>query len=279
MLYLVATPIGNLADMTFRAVETLKAVDYILCEDTRHSQILLHHYSIQKTLKSYHKFNESKMKEQILSDLRHGSSIALISDAGTPGISDPGTMLVQACVAENLPVTAIPGPCAAIAAISCSGLDTDHFQFLGFLPKKDSELKSTLREILCYKGTTICYESPQRIMDVLHALAALSPDRKLAIGRELTKKFEEIVRGKPQDIIAHWMDKTIKGEIVLMISGQKDAPNSQDWVEMTPEEHVAFIESTYGISRKEAIPIVAKIRGVSKSHIYNTVHRQPKNSD
>lgn len=273
VLYLVATPIGNLSDITLRAIEVLKSCDYILCEDTRHSAVLLRHYEIEKPLKSFHKFSESEKEAGILHDLQLGKTIALISDAGTPGISDPGTQLVQACVQHNIPVVAIPGPCAAVAALSCSGLPTDKFQFFGFLPRKTGELQRILKEILAYNGTTICYESPQRLLDTLAVVKELAPDREIVIARELTKKFEEIVRGTATELIAHWKGAAIKGEIVLMFAGRPEMP-SQQWEEMTPVEHVAWLQETYKISQHEAIKLAAEMRNVRKRDVYNAVVKQ-----
>ena len=189
MLTLVATPIGNLEDFSFRAIESLKNCDYILCEDTRHSSILLNKHNIHKPTKSYHQFNESKSEKQILNDLKNGKNICLISDAGTPAIADPGAELVLKCIENKIEITYIPGPCALIMALVCSGLNTSRFQFLGFLPKKNQALKSTLSEILIYPGTTIFYESPNRILNFLEILEKIDPERNVTIGRELTKKF------------------------------------------------------------------------------------------
>ena len=177
VLYLVSTPIGNLADFSFRAVETLKKCDYILCEDTRHSRFLLEHYGIQTPLKSFHKFNEAKALESVLSDLKEGKTLALISDAGTPLISDPGQELVLQCRAEGLAVSAIPGACAVIDALVLSGLPSTPFQFIGFLPKKEKELQSVLSQALFYAGTTIAYESPHRIEETLAAIAQIDPKK------------------------------------------------------------------------------------------------------
>lgn len=271
VLYLVATPIGNLSDITFRAIETLKACDYILCEDTRHSVQLLSHFGIQKPLKSFHKFNESEKENQIIEHLKTGQKIAIISDAGTPGISDPGSQLVQRCVQEGIEIVAIPGACAAIAAITCSGFNTERFQFFGFLPKKSSELKSVLRDLLTYPGTTICYESPHRLLNLLEVLHELAPNRKMAVARELTKKFEEICRGTPSELSEKWKEREVKGEIVFLISGE-DNSKMQDWEKLTPAEHVAFLEETYQITRNEAIKLAAATRGVPKRHLYNKLH-------
>jgi 16S rRNA (cytidine1402-2'-O)-methyltransferase len=278
MLYLVATPIGNLADITLRALEMLKSCDYILCEDTRHSHILLHHYNICKPLKSYHKFNEASRAEFILQDLELGKKICLISDAGTPGISDPGVNLVKLCIERNIPMTAIPGPCAAIQALSCSGLPTDRFQFWGFLARKESELKRELQSILAYPGTTICYESSLRLFNVLKLIQALQPQRPLVVARELTKKFEEIVRGSATALMEHWQQASLKGEIVLLIS---PAPAEQhlDWEAWTPEEHVQWIEKAYALSRKEAIKLAAELRGVPKRHFYQQLLEKKNCSD
>lgn len=276
MLYLVATPIGNLADITFRAIEALTACDYILCEDTRHSLILLQHYQIRKPLKSYHKFNESSQAESILQDLADGKHICLISDAGTPGISDPGTDLVKLCIEHHLPITALPGPCAAIQALSCSGLPTQHFQFWGFLARKENELKRELQSIFTYTGTTICYESPHRLRNVLEVIHAMQPQRLIVIARELTKKFEEIVRGTAASLQNHWQNITVKGEIVLMIAPCLQE-NQPDWTDWSPEEHVQWMQNHYAISRKEAIKLVADLRGVPKREIYTQVNVKPVN--
>lgn len=269
MLYLVSTPIGNLSDITLRALEVLKSCDYILCEDTRHSLILLRHYEIEKPLKSFHKFNEKEKEASIIQDLEAGMTIGLISDAGTPGIADPGMQLVQKCVASGLQVQSVPGACSAITALSCSGLNTENFQFIGFLPKRSEDLKKTLKEILSYKGTTICFDSPQRILKTLKMLSQLDKKRKLAITRELTKRHEEILRGNVEELLESWGDKNPKGEIVLLISGKEK--EELNWDHLTHLEHVQKVEEDYGVSRKEAIKIVAELRHESKRNIYKKV--------
>lgn len=268
MLYLVATPIGNLTDFSSRAIDTLKICDYILCEDTRHTKGLVMHYGIDKPLRSFHKFNEKLKEDTVIHDLLEGRVVGLVSDAGTPGISDPGAKLVQRCLEEGVAVTAIPGACAAIVALSCSGFDTTRFQFYGFLPKKAGELRRTLQDILLYPGTTICYESPHRILKVLEGLHELAPERKICVARELTKKFEEIARGTAEELLRHWKGREVKGEIVLLIAGLQKAVD-QGWEELLPEEHVAFLEKTYGLTRHDAIKMAAEIRGVPKREIYN----------
>lgn len=271
MLYLVATPIGNLKDITFRAIETLKSCDLILCEDTRHSLHLLKTYDIQKPLKSFHKFNEATKEDEIIEQLKNGKIISLISDAGTPGISDPGQRLVKRCREENIRVEAIPGACAAIAAISASGLNTDYFQFKGFLPKKTNEIKKALQEILSYQGTTICYESPKRLLNILTQLEELAPERLLVVARELTKKFEESKRAVAKDQIEHWSQAEIKGEIVLMIAGNEKI-DTPDFTLLSPEDHVTELQETYKLSKNEAIKMAATLRGVPKRDIYNKLH-------
>lgn len=271
MLYLISTPIGNLSDITFRAIETLKACDYILCEDTRHSLGLLRHYEIEKPLKSFHKFNEISKADNIIEDLRSGKVIGLISDAGTPGISDPGADLVKECIAHAITVSSIPGACAAVAALSISGLSTERFQFYGFLPKKTSELKSALQDILSYPSTTIVYESPHRLLETLTSIHELAPERPLVIARELTKKFEEIVRGNAEQLLQHWHEREILGEIVLMFEGMKEVT---DWEQLTPEEHVKLLQDSYKLSLNDAIKMAATLRGVPKRTIYNEFHQK-----
>lgn len=270
MLYLVATPIGNLKDMTFRAIEILQNCDYILCEDTRHSLKLLSHYQIQKTLRSYHEHNEKQRSAEVVTDLLAGKNIALITDAGSPGISDPGTVLVQACREAGIEVQGIPGACAAIVAISTSGLPTNRFQFIGFLPRKLSELQRSLQEALSYTGTTIFYESPQRIIATLNVINELSPLRIIAVAKELTKTYEKHFSGTAAAILKNWTNEELRGEFILMIKGECQAENL--WEELSPQEHVVFLENTYQMSRQDAIKLAAKLRGVSKRDIYNLFH-------
>ena len=220
MLYLVATPIGNLGDFSFRAVETLKSCDYILCEDTRRSGILLKHYGIDVRMRSFHMFNEARKEDEVIEDLKNGKKIALISDAGTPGINDPGERLVQRCKKEELPLSAIPGPCALITALTLSGLPTAKFQFLGFLPKKPSHHKRAIQEMLDYAGTSICYESPFRLIKSLKKICELDKDRTVCVARELTKTFEEVFTASAENTLAHFQKKTVKGEIALLINGK-----------------------------------------------------------
>lgn len=267
MLYIVSTPIGNLSDITLRAIETLKSVDYILCEDTRHTIHLLKHYNIEKPLKSFHKFNETAKEKSVIEDLLNGSHIALVSDAGTPGISDPGERLIQECIEQNINIEVIPGPCALISALSLSGLTTTPFQFLGFLPKKKNALSLILSNALKYPGTSIFYESPFRLKEVLSLLHTLKEKAHIVVARELTKKFEEVVRGSPETLLHYFESNTLKGEIVLLIKGEEVVDTA--WEEMSYLEHVDFIEKTLNLSRKDAIKKAAEERGVPKREIYN----------
>ena len=271
VLYLVATPIGNLGDITLRALEVLRACDLILCEDTRHSKVLLDHYQINCPLKSYHRFNESRSEDGVIASLREGQKIALISDAGTPGISDPGERLIARCIAENIPVSALPGPCALIAALTLSGLATERFQFVGFLPRQAQALKQALLDVLSYPGTTVCYESPHRLLDVLALLADLAPQRALVVGRELTKKFEEMRRGCAKELLLSWQESAPRGECVLLIAG--DTEPAGDFEELSPEEHVRLVQEQYRLSPNEAIKLVAKLRGLPKRSLYDQIKK------
>ncbi|MEI6242871.1 MAG: 16S rRNA (cytidine(1402)-2'-O)-methyltransferase [Chlamydiota bacterium] len=217
MLYLVATPIGNLEDLSYRAVRILQSCDYILCEDTRKSRTLLHHYQIHKPLVSFHKFSEKKGEKDILKDLENELDIALISDAGTPLICDPGFSLVQNCIQKKIPLSAIPGASSILHALILSGFATIPFQFLGFLSKKAKAREKSLQDALGYKGTSIFFETPHRIQKTLEALQILAPQLIIAIARELTKKFEECLRDTPQNLLSHFQKHPPKGEMILLI--------------------------------------------------------------
>ncbi len=270
MLYLIATPIGNLSDLSFRAVETLKSCDYILCEDTRHSSRLLNHYDIHKPLKSYHKFNESKELDTIIEDLKKGLNISLISDAGTPTLCDPGHLLIQQCRQEKLDITAIGGPCAAILALILSGFDPIPFQFIGFLPKKQSELTRQLTQLLTYEGTSIAYETPHRILETLELIKAIAPKRTLAIARELTKIHEECLTGSAEELLAHFHSHPPKGELVMLI---ERAQEQIDWSHLSLHEHVVAVQKEWNLSLNEAIKTVAQIRGIPKRAVYQEIHK------
>jgi 16S rRNA (cytidine1402-2'-O)-methyltransferase len=226
-LYLVATPIGNLQDITLRALETLRQVDLIAAEDTRHAAILLRHYDIHKATVSYHDFNERKVTPQLVEQMQGGKSIALITDAGTPGISDPGFYLVRAALAENIVVEAIPGPSAGVAAVTISGLPCDRFVFEGFPPAKKG--RQTFFQSLAHEPRTIVlYEAPQRVPRTLQDILTHWGDRRMALARELTKIHEEVKRGRVSEIIAGLQDRPLKGECVLVVEGRPKEKSTND---------------------------------------------------
>jgi len=227
-LYIVSTPIGNLEDITLRAVRILKEVDLIAAEDTRHTGLLLRHFGIQKPLTSYFEGNELKKKEWILSRLNQGDRIALVSDAGTPGISDPGFRLIQVAIENLIPIVPIPGPSAVITALSVSGLPTDAFLFKGFLPHKSKKRKDLLKQLEETKETLIFYESPHRLNETLKDILDILGDREIVLTRELTKIYEEILRGKVSEIQHQLAEKKIKGEITLVISGKTRKKNDKE---------------------------------------------------
>ena len=217
-LYIVATPIGNLADITFRAIDTFKSVDLIACEDTRHTKILLNHYNIKKPLVSYFEHNKIKRSEQIIKLLKEGNSVALVSDAGTPGISDPGYRIIRDAIDHDIRVVAIPGANAAISALSASGAPTDRFIFEGFLPNKTTARKKNLLSLKEEARTIIIYESPHRLLASLEDIKETLGDIELVIAREITKKFEEIKRQKVKDLIGYFSKNKPRGEFVLIFN-------------------------------------------------------------
>ena len=218
MLYVVATPIGNLGDMTFRALEVLKSVDLIAAEDTRHSGMLLKHFEIKKPLVSYHEHNEAMRTAQLVERLAADENVALITDAGTPALSDPGARLIRACIERGLPLTIIPGPSSILAALVGSGFSTERFYFGGFLPVKSGQRERELRATAERGETTVFFESPYRLTKTLAACTGIMPDRQLCVARELTKKFEEFRHGTAGELLAHYEAHPPKGEIVLVIS-------------------------------------------------------------
>lgn len=218
-LYVVATPIGNLEDITLRALRILREVDLIAAEDTRHTLHLLRHYEIAKPLISYHQWNEAKRTSEFLEKLAAGQSIALVSDAGTPGISDPGARVVRACVEAGVPVVPIPGASALIAALVASGLDTGQFRFVGFVPNKQGQRRRLLQSLANESCTLVIYESPFRIVKFLEDARAILGERQMVVARELTKTFEEILRGSPSELLEKLKARTTKGEFTLVIEG------------------------------------------------------------
>ena len=262
-LTLVATPIGNLEDISARALQALKECDAILCEDTRRSSLLLDRFHIDKPLISYHKFKEKQSLEKIVRELEAGKHFALLSDAGTPCINDPGLILVQACIEKKIPFTAIPGPCSVIQALLLSGMETERFQFIGFLPKKGNK---ELRQAFGYPGTTVAFESPERLIQTLRSAQKIDPSRSLAVAREMTKKFEECLRGTAEELLAHFEAKAPRGEVVLLIAGGSLKG------EMPLDELLEMLQTLHGLSLKEAIKMAAKLTGQPKSALYKQVH-------
>jgi len=224
MLYIVSTPIGNREDITLRALRILKEVDLIAAEDTRHTNLLLRHFGIQTPLTSYFEGNELKKKEFILSKLKQGDQIALVSDAGTPGISDPGFRLIQTAIENHISIVPIPGVSAVIAALSVSGLPTDSFLFKGFLPHKSKKRRDLLKQLEEVKATLIFYESPHRLTESLRDILDVLSDREMVLTRELTKIYEEVLRGKVNEIINQIGERKLKGEMTLVISGKTRKP-------------------------------------------------------
>jgi len=218
MLYVVATPIGNLGDITLRALEILKSVNVVAAEDTRHSGILLKHYKIDKPFVSYHEHNEAMRTAQLIERIAAGENVALITDAGMPGLSDPGARLIRECIKRELPFTIIPGPSSILTALVGSGFSMEKFCFRGFLPVKSGRRERELRAATDRDETTIFFESPYRLAKTLKVCIDIMPDRQLCVARELTKKFEEFRRGFAAELLAHYEAKPPKGEIVLVIS-------------------------------------------------------------
>jgi len=218
-LYLVATPIGNLEDITLRAIRTLKECDVVAAEDTRRTGQLLKHLGISKPMLSYFQFNEARRSEEITERLRRGEKVALVTDAGTPGISDPGERVVKAAVAAGFRVESVPGPCALVAAVTASGLATEEFHFIGFLPHKSGQRRKQLEALISVRGTLVLYESPYRVVKLLEEIRDILPARRVVLARELTKKFEEFLRGSAEELLQALQKRSVKGEFVVLIEG------------------------------------------------------------
>ncbi|MFC2075049.1 16S rRNA (cytidine(1402)-2'-O)-methyltransferase [Bdellovibrionota bacterium] len=263
MLSIVPTPIGNLGDITFRGVETLKNADIIAAEDTRRTKILLGHYQIDTPLISYHEHNEYKRTPELLKRIENGEHVALVSDAGTPSVSDPGYRLVFAALEKSLPVTALPGASAILPALVVSGFPTDSFVFLGFLPRKKGERRKKLEEVATFTYTAVFFESPNRVKAVLSECKSILGDRKVAICRELTKKFEEIKRGKISEILKEIPEK-LKGEITIAIAPGEKEPIS--WAEVE-EEIKKMLSEGKGV--KEIATLIHESTDLSKREVYS----------
>lgn len=263
-LYIVSTPIGNLEDITLRALRVLKEVDVIAAEDTRHSRKLLNHYGITKPMISYWSEKEKVRSEEIIEKLRSGFSVAIISDAGTPGISDPGSVLIKRAIDEGIDVIPIPGPSAVIAALSVSGLSTEEFTFIGFLPPKAAQRQKKLHELVLEPRTLIFYEAPHRILDTLSDMKEIFGERNAVLAKEITKLHEEILRGTISEILDSLEKRTIAGEYVIIVEGKSMEAVS---IEEALEEIKSLMKK--GKGRKDAVRIVAEQYRLSKKELYD----------
>lgn len=271
-IYIVSTPIGNLSDMTFRAIDTLKNVDLIAAEDTRRTRELLNHFEIKNELTAYHEHNKYDKATLLVNEILNGKNLAIVTDAGTPIISDPGNELVKLAIENEIEITAIPGACAAINALVLSGLDASEFVFIGFLQEDNVKRKKQLETLLNETKTMIFYISPHSLKkDLKSVIEIFGSDRKASIAREMTKKYEEVVRGSLDEINNHFTDKEIKGEFVLVVEGIDKLKLKEDlknkWLSMPIEVHIEKYLSE-GLTEKEAIKKVAKDRDVDKNEIY-----------
>jgi 16S rRNA (cytidine1402-2'-O)-methyltransferase len=271
-LYLVPTPIGNLRDITLRALEVLQSVDLIAAEDTRQSLKLLNHFDIKKPLISYHQHNEQVKSNEIIERLKNGVSIAIVTDAGTPGISDPGSVIVKKCIEEGLSFEVLPGATAITTALVYSGQDTTKFLFRGFLPRENKDRKPVIQNLIDREETLIFYEAPHRLIDTLKFLRDNLGNRRIAICRELTKLYEEILRMTLDEAIEHYSSINPRGEYVLIVEGRSKEDIEKEkmavWENLSVEEHIiSYINE--GLSKKEAIKKVAKDRDLPKSEVYN----------
>lgn len=273
-LYLCATPIGNLEDITFRVLRTLKEADLIAAEDTRNSRKLLNHFEIHTPMTSYHEYNKYEKGRWLIEQMEQGKNIALITDAGTPGISDPGEELVAMCRQEGIEVTSIPGPAACITALTMSGLPTRRFSFEAFLPADKKERKAVLQELKTDTRTIVLYEAPHRLLKTLEELYQELGNRKIAVCRELTKKHETQFQAPLEEACSYYRENPPKGECVLVLEGRPrqelEREEQQKWEEMSVEDHVKLYLDQ-GMNKKEAMKQVAKDRGVSKRDIYQAL--------
>ena len=264
-LYLVATPIGNLEDITLRALRILKEVDLIAAEDTRNTLKLLNHFEISKPLISYHRHNEEIKVDSLIEKIKNGENIAVVSDAGTPGISDPGEVIAKEAIKNNIEVIPIPGACAAINALIASGLDTTEFTFFGFLPLNKKIRKEKLNEIKDETKTCVIYEAPHKLKNTLQDLKEIVENRKIVLAREITKIHEEFIRGNIEEIISK--SENLKGEMIILIEGAKKQEEQCSLNSLSLEEHYEYYQKQ-GLEKKEIIKNIAKDRGVSKNEIY-----------
>jgi len=266
-LYLVSTPIGNLEDVTLRALRVLKEVELIACEDTRHTRRLLDHFGISKPVISYHEHNELKRAGELAERLSRGESIALVTDAGTPGISDPAYRIVVAAIERGVTVTPVPGATAMITGLVASGLPTDSFLFAGFLPSKKQARRARLEQLRSERATLVFYETPHRIREALLDVREILGDRRAAIARELTKLHEQFIRGPVSEIIAHFDANEPRGEMTLVIAGNRE-DNLKPVESISISEQVELLARERGLSRSDAIKQAARSRGLSKREAY-----------
>lgn len=273
-LYLCATPIGNLEDITFRVVRTLKEVDLIAAEDTRHSIKLLNHFNITTPMTSYHEFNKYDKARYLVEQMKNGLSVACVTDAGTPGISDPGEELVRQCMEEGIEVTSLPGPVACITALTMSGLPTRRFCFEAFLPSDKKERQLILEELKTETRTTILYEAPHRLLKTLKELKEVLGNRRITVCRELTKKHETVLASTLEDAIIFYEAEPPKGECVIVMEGKSqealDEEKRQNWMELSLEEHMEYYLNQ-GIDKKTAMKAVAKDRNMQKREVYQAL--------
>ena len=268
-VYLVATPIGNLDDITLRALNVLRDVDIIAAEDTRHTLGLLNHFEISKPLISYYKQIEKSKSEVLLEKLKEGKDIAIVSDAGTPGISDPGEEIVKVCIENNIEIIPIPGACAFVNALICSGFSTREFTFVGFLSAVKKEKKDKLEEVKYETRTMIFYEAPHKLVATLEAMKEILGDRNIVLARELTKIHEEFIRGKISEILLKF-EEGVKGEFVILVEGSSESKKDvelEDLSSRSLEEHYEFYEKQ-GLAKKDIIKKIAKDRNLAKNEIY-----------
>ncbi len=272
-LYLCATPIGNLADITYRAVETLRTADVIAAEDTRHTRGLLAHYDIHTPMTSYHEHNKEEKGAELIERLRTGATVVCVSDAGLPGIADPGGDLARRAIVEGIPVTPLPGANAALSALICAGLPLEGFTFVGFLPRKEKKRREVLARVAAYPETLIFYEAPHRLRETLAALAAaFGAQRQACAARELTKKFEEFRRTTLGDLLEHYREHEPRGEFVLIVAGaDENAAGIADAAEemSLTERYAAYIAN--GLDKKEAMRRTAQELGISRRDVYQAV--------
>ncbi|HET9281617.1 MAG TPA: 16S rRNA (cytidine(1402)-2'-O)-methyltransferase [Candidatus Angelobacter sp.] len=272
-LYVVATPIGNLEDVSYRAIRVLKEADLIACEDTRHTAKLLQHYGIDKTTVSYHEHNEVERAEELIAKLEQGLSIAQVSDAGTPGVSDPGYRVIKLAIERGVQVVPVPGPSALLAALAAGGLPTDSFEFHGFLPAKSGQRRSLLESLRDSQNTVVVYEAPHRIAETMKDIVELlGAKRPIVLARELTKVHEEFLRGTAEEVLAQAQEHELKGEITLLIgkSEERAVASAKQGIASRLDE----IMREQKIDEKAALKILAKERGLSKSDVYREFQRK-----